>query len=245
MQDANKISKELHVGWKVLILSAPFLTFLTLFIVNREGAVYAILNKLTEDNYWFYILLYSIALFGAQLLSGGLFNKLYNASRPKRISKKILSYIYLRILVLTYSLYEFLGYLGLYLVALSISLIAHSIEHVNSTPGKLSISIVLTSFLLSYLLGVLVDSIIKKFKKSIIDNNTIVGKFISTSQNQFCNIILVLSVAITIYGIVVDETSSTESSLFMTLSFLVIGSICFQTVKSNLSRFFHLSFMQK
>src|SRR5690606_32918989 len=103
----------------------------------------------------------------------------------------------------------------------------------------------LYSFVIAYFLGVLIDFLLRKYgRKCIIDDSSFNGKFISNLQNQICNIILVSSVAITIYGVITTEIISVDQSFFIGISSLVIASTFFQTVKSDLTRIFHVSFFR-
>lgn len=242
MPNRKEDSKELPLTIKILIGIFPFSSLLTL-LFQKDIVIKLIkrfLESLMDNTALFYSLILTLCFFGAQFLSGYAFLRdlIPPSNRRERMSK----YFYDRLFILTYSLYELFGYLFLYLTALSLSLMFHSIYNLNTTPGKLVISIIAWSFVISYAMGVFYSYLIKKFgSKFTINDKTEAGKFITKFQYQICNLILISSVAITIYGVIEIETISSDQTLFIGLSSLVVGCTCFQAIKSNLTRFFHFS----
>lgn len=182
------------------------------------------------------------SLYAAQFFSGYVFN-----SSQALALKGIWRYLYVRISVLTYAIYEFLAFMMIFFGVLSTFIISEPIVEITTLPGTLILVLIFKSFIYTYfgivLLGYLFKCLFKKWSfNGLIERKSSVGDFIINLQTNATHFLSALIIPTTLLGIMDKSVDNSEEIVFIMLSLTLLGSYCFLFYKSNVHQFFYKSF---
>lgn len=253
-------------NWKIIsltivLLFLPTTIGLTVFylLTNpnaehlREQIIRFYSAGLSNGDGTFSLLSWTFLVLIAQAISGYGFNKIRNdIKKTKKVHGKVykailtvLVYIFYRVMLLTFALYELLVFYLLTLVIFGEILIdINDNENLTTSILKSIIETIIYVLIISGSLKLIINWWSKKARsKSFINNflikeETVEGRIVFGLQMQFCNIAFVLILPLTLISVLGWDVQDAEKSLFFGLTSLVIACYGFMIIKSNLFSFF-------
>lgn len=211
----------------------------------KEYLITFFTEKLSTDKGNVVLVIYLVLLWPAKMLSGYAFNKNISEPLPETRFKRILTYLYNRIMLITYAIYEFFAVYILVLLVFGFFLTEVDLQknRISSNFLEMILYTIAIILMIGLLFKVSSDAFIKKYYKHKylsmvkIDQESTAGKLILDLQTQFCNIAFLLILPLTLISVFSQGVGDSERALFLGLTSLVIACYIFLMMKSKLFDF--------
>lgn len=249
-----------------LICLTPVLVALaTYFIMNKPSLIELYSDKIPMGKSTVKLVFLASVTFLTQLISGFFYNiqrssksekeavqdikkSIKNSQAKDKFLKKIhiaLIWFHTRLVIITYSVYEFTAF---YLLSLGIFGISLSDVNGQELGKSLLIILIKATFItlgVGTLIKLLLDSLLSTkhpgriLSKCFINLESKAGKLVYDLQMQFCNLTFILILPLTLIGIFGKSVEEGATGLFIIITSLVIAAYSFMLAKS---KFFQLIF---
>ncbi|WP_233190027.1 hypothetical protein [Sporosarcina sp. P35] len=193
----------------------------------------------------FTLLFLAVCFYIAQFISGFSYNWTIESSK-----KGIFTYLYDRICIVTYAIYEFAAFLAVYFSVFTYIMMTNTLNNIPQLPGTQVFSLIFKSFIFTYLIYVIFSVVFHHFlgsfsKKVCIDKGSAAGNFIKQFQTSFTHLLSALILVTTFLGILDKTLDPNEHVFFIGLTLILLGSYCFTFYKGDLHLFFNKRFLKE
>lgn len=211
----------------------------------KEYLITFFTEKLSTDRSTVVLIVYLFLLWLAQMLSGYAFNRISPQPPPETNFKRFLTYIYNRVMLLTYAIYEFFAIYILVLLVFGFFLTEVDLQknRISSNFLEMILYTIAIILMIGLLFKITADAFLKKHYKHKylgmvkIDQESTAGNLILDLQTQFCNIAFLLILPLTLISVFSEGVGDSERALFLGLTSLVVACYIFLMMKSKLFDF--------